>query len=47
MMQISVKGTINVEDPVAVDATAKFDSKGTTSLQALTATGLTLMVTVQ
>lgn len=39
----SVRGTINVSDPVAVDATfADLTATGATSLQALTTTGLTL-----
>ena len=39
----SVKGTINVSDAVAVDATfANLTVNGTTSLQALTTTGLTV-----
>lgn len=39
----SVRGTINVSDPIAVDATfADLTATGATSLQALTTTGLTL-----
>ena len=39
----SVRGVINITDPVAIDATfANLTATGTTSLQAVTATALTL-----